>query len=196
MRKIALVMTALAASALGTSAQAATFMLTPTTPTDNTSIGGSPGSHIVSGTSTCSGAAVAGFACSFSTTFNFASPAGFTLSSATISSNYTDSQLQENIDFTSASLNGAALTFIPSGQNEFGFVNNVPLATSGLNSLIVNGNAGTTQLGANASFSGVLSFAPGGVPEPGTWAMMLVGFGAVGFGMRRRSATMLRIQAA
>jgi hypothetical protein len=26
----------------------------------------------------------------------------------------------------------------------------------------------------------------GGVPEPSTWAMMLLGFGAVGFGMRRR----------
>ncbi len=24
-----------------------------------------------------------------------------------------------------------------------------------------------------------------GVPEPGTWGMMLIGFGAVGFGMRR-----------
>jgi hypothetical protein len=26
----------------------------------------------------------------------------------------------------------------------------------------------------------------GGVPEPGTWAMMLVGFGAIGFAMRRK----------
>lgn len=26
----------------------------------------------------------------------------------------------------------------------------------------------------------------GAVPEPGTWAMMLLGFGAIGFGMRRR----------
>jgi hypothetical protein len=29
---------------------------------------------------------------------------------------------------------------------------------------------------------------PGGVPEPGTWAMMLLGFGAVGIAARRRSA--------
>lgn len=27
---------------------------------------------------------------------------------------------------------------------------------------------------------------PGGVPEPGTWAMMLMGFGATGFALRRR----------
>jgi len=26
----------------------------------------------------------------------------------------------------------------------------------------------------------------GAVPEPATWAMMLLGFGAVGFAMRRR----------
>lgn len=31
------------------------------------------------------------------------------------------------------------------------------------------------------------SFAPGGVPEPTTWAMMLLGFGAVGGAMRRRN---------
>lgn len=31
----------------------------------------------------------------------------------------------------------------------------------------------------------------GAVPEPGTWAMMLLGFGAVGFGLRRRSTEKL-----
>ena len=35
------------------------------------------------------------------------------------------------------------------------------------------------RLGAGAS--------TGAVPEPATWAMMLVGFGAVGYGMRRRT---------
>jgi hypothetical protein len=28
---------------------------------------------------------------------------------------------------------------------------------------------------------------PGPVPEPATWAMMVIGFGAVGAAMRRRS---------
>ena len=36
------------------------------------------------------------------------------------------------------------------------------------------------------------SAATGAVPEPGTWAMMLMGFGAAGFAMRRRRAGELR----
>lgn len=35
-----------------------------------------------------------------------------------------------------------------------------------------------------------------GVPEPGTWAMMLLGFGAVGFSMRRRRQTTAQALAA
>jgi hypothetical protein len=34
----------------------------------------------------------------------------------------------------------------------------------------------------------VVNSAVGSVPEPGTWAMMLLGFGAIGFSMRRRRA--------
>jgi hypothetical protein len=34
------------------------------------------------------------------------------------------------------------------------------------------------------------------VPEPSTWAMMLIGFGAVGFGMRRRKQTKLTFRPA
>ena len=34
-----------------------------------------------------------------------------------------------------------------------------------------------------------LSSIPGSVPEPATWAMMLIGFGAIGVSMRRRRST-------
>lgn len=34
------------------------------------------------------------------------------------------------------------------------------------------------------------------VPEPGTWAMMLLGFGAIGMATRRRRATMLAVRRA
>jgi hypothetical protein len=50
---------------------------------------------------------------------------------------------------------------------------------AGTYTLNVAGTRGTT-----ATFTGNISFAA--VPEPGTWAMMLLGFGAVGFAMRRR----------
>jgi hypothetical protein len=44
---------------------------------------------------------------------------------------------------------------------------------------------GASEVGGPATFN--LSLAPGGVPEAATWAMMLVGFGAVGAAMRRRT---------
>jgi hypothetical protein len=50
------------------------------------------------------------------------------------------------------------------------------------------GGTFTTQDGSVAQR---LNFAPAAaVPEPGTWAMMLLGFGAIGFGMRRRQRPM------
>jgi hypothetical protein len=54
--------------------------------------------------------------------------------------------------------------------------------------------SGGTQVGGQISRGNVLL---GGisltqsVPEPGTWGMMLLGFGAIGFAFRRRSATSL-----
>jgi hypothetical protein len=41
---------------------------------------------------------------------------------------------------------------------------------------------------ADTNYTATFDIAPAGVPEPATWAMMLVGFGAIGLGMRRRRA--------
>lgn len=54
----------------------------------------------------------------------------------------------------------------------------------------VMGNGGTAwfTLEENlASITGGVNVITGGVPEPSTWAMMLLGFGAVGFAMRKRA---------
>ncbi|QNN65478.1 PEP-CTERM sorting domain-containing protein [Sphingomonas rhizophila] len=60
-------------------------------------------------------------------------------------------------------------------------------------SIDFGGTAGQTGYD-NITFG---SATPGGaVPEPGTWAMMLMGFGAVGFAMRRRRSTSGALQAA
>jgi hypothetical protein len=45
----------------------------------------------------------------------------------------------------------------------------------------------------NASYSGTLNFSAAAVPEPATWAMMILGMGAVGFAMRRKSNVTTRV---
>ena len=51
-------------------------------------------------------------------------------------------------------------------------------------------NAGGQSAGTNfrVTFDQNVGLA-GAVPEPGTWALLILGFGAVGAGMRRRTAT-------
>lgn len=69
-----------------------------------------------------------------------------------------------------------------SGSNFFGFqgIDGQSIASA---SLTFNGTGigDVRQIRLNEVSAG-----PGAVPEPATWAMMLFGFGAVGFGMRRR----------
>lgn len=50
--------------------------------------------------------------------------------------------------------------------------------------------AGTAP-SSGAVATGNLTFQVAPVPEPGTWAMMLLGFGAIGFAMRRRHIPVL-----
>lgn len=58
-----------------------------------------------------------------------------------------------------------------------------------------NAMTGTYELmlGEVGAPKATLTFAPtvsGAVPEPATWGMMILGFGAIGFAMRRRRSTM------
>ena len=69
----------------------------------------------------------------------------------------------------------------------------IPL-TAGTYTLTVQGTRGDS-----GSFGGNVAFEaghPGDVPEPATWAMMMLGFGAVGWQLRRRSSTLALAQAA
>ena len=53
--------------------------------------------------------------------------------------------------------------------------------------LAINGNnSGAGSLGGSITIRQATA-----VPEPATWAMMLIGFGAVGFAMRRRQKPVL-----
>ena len=133
----------------------------------------------------------------FSETFTFTLP-DFGLTSASINTiqvGLGDRGAMTNLDFTSVLLNGQALNlssidfseggvFI-GGIAESGFLFNLP-TSPGLQTLVVNGLAR-----GNGSFGGTVSFVPNAapVPEPTTWALMLLGFAAVGFSMRRSKST-------
>ena len=110
----------------------------------------------------------------FDDTFNFdvgslPGTAGGTISSIRVSS-------LTNIDFTSVTLNGEDFDIDSTGTVEFRHIT-LPVG-AGLQTINVKGTSG-----GNASYDGVISFAP--VPEPAVWATMLIGFGAVGTAMRR-----------
>jgi hypothetical protein len=113
----------------------------------------------------------------FSDTFTFAMPTG--IAGATITTNWVGSLLS-NIDFSSVTFNGHPFSLGPTGQVENGFILDLPV-TSGTQTLVVNGKSG-----GNGSFSGTLSFALTAMPEPASWAMMIVGFGGIGAMLRRR----------
>ncbi len=118
---------------------------------------------------------------SFSETFTFNLPTAGTTGVSLISIAV---DAATNVNFSSATLNGIALALSPNGMIETG---GLSLATTaGLQTLIVNGTSG-----GNGSFGGNVSFAPAGgaIPEPATWALMILGFGLVGGMMRRRAST-------
>jgi hypothetical protein len=95
----------------------------------------------------------------------------------------------QNLDFQSVSFfNGVDPVFNiitqptagdPNGES--GSASGIPIYRGIENILSV-----TYTARGNGTFSGNLFFTPVAVPEPATWAMMLAGFGAIGFTMRRR----------
>jgi hypothetical protein len=101
-----------------------------------------------------------------------------------------------DVDFTSVFLTGGSIVgslFLSpdinsTDQYEHYVLSDVFLA-AGDYTLHLQGTRGRT-----ATYSGTISFAA--VPEPATWAMMLMGFGAIGFAMRRRRRPALLSQLA
>jgi len=69
------------------------------------------------------------------------------------------------------------------GISEAWALTGVPIIGGNLNTLTVTG----TSYGDVASYGGHLSFTPTpAVPEPATWAMMLLGFAGIGWQLRRK----------
>jgi len=94
--------------------------------------------------------------------------------------------------FTAVSFfNGVNTFVVPLSQLAAGSatLTNIPIFSGNVNRLSVSYSAT-----GNASYGGQLTFVPGGIPEPMTWAMMILGFAAIGFAMRRRSEEVARVR--
>ena len=94
-------------------------------------------------------------------------------------------QLQDanHVNCTVRDTNPAAGTC---GANEFWSANNVQITGGALNTIVVSGISR-----GQGSYGGNLTFTPNAVPEPATWAMMLLGFAGIGWHFRRRRSTSL-----
>ena len=122
-----------------------------------------------------------------------------------------DFQFTQNFDWAAGVVEGTFLTTlaIPVGYSQLGFAFTLELDCRGRAATCGFGHTGALGIGDTpdgvswTSKSGVLfstleqpgtpGGGVGGVPEPATWAMLIVGFGAVGVAARRRHA--LRVTA-
>ena len=115
----------------------------------------------------------------FTHEFDFELPAG--ISNASIISSLIFNVPETDINFSSVTLNGVEFQIEKTGDKESRFLDNLAI-NAGPQKLVVSGWSG-----GNGSYGGQLSFAPSAaVPEPATWAMMIIGFGAAGAMVRNR----------
>ena len=99
--------------------------------------------------------------------------------------------------FTIPDANGLGAGYQGSQQLRFGFLNGgYTFGNLGFNPTVDNTYRFDLTSGGNTltTFAKVGEGAIGAVPEPSTWALMLLGFAAVGFTMRRSKETSVRVK--
>lgn len=120
----------------------------------------------------------------FTDIYTFTIPASG-LASGSITTNTSFLGSSTDLDLVSVFFNGVQLTGSGVGLNEVLFANSVPIFANALNTITINGFSR-----GNGSYGARGSFVPLGaaIPEPATWAMLILGFGVIGYSARRRRA--------
>jgi hypothetical protein len=97
-----------------------------------------------------------------------------------------------SVDLTSATLTGPVSANNPTGTISLGgLTGNGVIEQTNLQPILLSaGNfvfnfMGTKTAGAGSASGTITVTNANAIPEPGTWALMLLGFGATGFAMRR-----------
>ncbi|WP_068878708.1 MULTISPECIES: FxDxF family PEP-CTERM protein [unclassified Phenylobacterium] len=179
---------ALGLGAMAGGASAATFVEPwTTTPMGGISVAfgndglGIPGAESIPGETTSTHVYDEGTG-AFTNTFSFELPdgiVGFTLSSIGFLAN-------SSLTVSSFTFNGVDLAFTNTptgdgGNTVLGADGPLPIVAGGPQVLTIAGFGGS-----EAVYAGTATFAAGVVPEPGAWALMILGFGGTGALLRRR----------
>lgn len=91
-------------------------------------------------------------------------------------------------------IGGHSLGLTPASRGGVGFLGFVATAGSTFSTVSIVGRGFDVYNGFD-NFTTAAGLA-GGVPEPATWAMMIVGFGLVGGAVRRRNRVVTRVSLA
>jgi hypothetical protein len=91
------------------------------------------------------------------------------------------------LDITDVIINGVSYagSIMDGAAGQALNVNGIPIISGALNSIRIVGTFAPGNSGGQANYTGNLTFTAA-IPEASTWAMMMLGMGAVGGAMRRR----------
>lgn len=126
---------------------------------------------------------------------------GLTVSGTALGSLFIDGSLFVNPDPNTILLNIAGLKIILNEQILSGDgTTGIGIATNAIHASFTNFPVGVGLTNGDIVIGHTQAFASvggqtGAVPEPSTWAMMLIGFGAVGYGLRKRGSRSLALAA-
>lgn len=146
---------------------------------------GSPNFFITSGTP-FSPSITASFFNGFQSSTSFDDSFTFTIpqngvGSGSISTSFSSGSANK-LTISNLFVNGISYALTTTAAGQSATVGNIPITFGMLNTIRVVGFTNGSGV-----YSGTATFAAAPVPEPSVWAMMIIGFGAVGVAFRRRS---------